>query len=144
MLSSLRAKVTPKAYSKDLHEAIFIMSAMNYKVIPIPPPPATQALASQTFKAPPIDGSLTVPELFDWHLRNTPNHPLFVYSDEHGDEHVLLWPQGVRAIHQSARIVMDRVRPRGSEIPVVAILAAAGKLAGLPSIFVLTASHHFL
>lgn len=120
------------------------MSAMDYKIIPVPPPPATQALASQTFRAPPIDGSLTVPELFDWHLQNTPDHPLFIYSDEHSEEHVLSWPQGVRAMHGSARIVMDRVRPRGSEIPVVAILAAAGKVAGLPSILVLTTSHHFL
>lgn len=107
------------------------MSAMGYKNIPIPPPPATQALDSKTFKPPPMDGSLTVPELFDWHLQNTPDHPLFVYSDEHGKEHVILWPQGVRAIHNSARIVMDRVKPRASEVPVIAILAASGKMLGL-------------
>ena len=100
---------------------------MKYMTIPFPPLPATQALNSQTFKPPPLDGSLTVPEQFDWHLANTPNHPLFVYSDDHGEEHVILWPQGVRAMHRSGRIVVDRVSPKGSEIPVVAILASAGK-----------------
>lgn len=104
------------------------MSAMKYKILPIPPPPATQARASRTFRAPPIDGSLTVPEMFDWHLVNTPNHPLFVYSDDHGKEHVILWTHGVRAIHRSARIVMDRVKPKATEIPVVAILAATGNV----------------
>lgn len=41
---------------------------------------------------------------------------------------MILCPQGVRAIHNSARIVMDRVKPRASEVPVVAILAASGEM----------------
>ncbi|KAJ7798343.1 hypothetical protein B0H13DRAFT_1933686 [Mycena leptocephala] len=33
--------------------------------------PSTQALRSPTFKAPPLDGSLTIAQIYDWHFQNT-------------------------------------------------------------------------
>lgn len=105
---------------------------MGYQILPTPPLPPTQALTSNTFKPPPLDGSLTVPELYDWHLHNTPNHPLFVYSDEAGKDHTILWPEAVRAVHRAGRIVQSRLQSsctNTSESPkVVAILAAAGAI----------------
>ncbi|KAF8993889.1 hypothetical protein BDQ17DRAFT_1431390 [Cyathus striatus] len=72
----------------------------------LPPPPSTQALASDTFRPPPLDGSLTLPEIYDWHMKNTPNHRLFVYAAKMNHA-----TQG----HNRSQ----------SEAPVIAILAAS-------------------
>ncbi|KAH8116797.1 hypothetical protein DFH11DRAFT_1687657 [Phellopilus nigrolimitatus] len=102
---------------------------MDYKVLPLATPPNPQALNSKTFKLPPLDGSLTIPEIYDWHLDNTPDHPLFVYSDPEGVEHKILWPAAVRAFHRAAHIVYSRVGNIVIEDalnpPVVAILSSA-------------------
>ena len=100
----------------------------EYFSLPIPPVPNTQALESNTFKCPPLDGSLSLPEIYDWHYHNTPDHPLFVFADEADENHTILWPQAVRAVHEAGRIVRSRV-PRDdkrSSTPVVAIVAAVG------------------
>ncbi|KLO12645.1 acetyl-CoA synthetase-like protein [Schizopora paradoxa] len=97
--------------------------------LPIPPPPNTQALTCPDFRPPPLDGSLTYPELFDWHLTRTPNHPIFVYSDDLGAEHRILWPEGARGIQSAARIVRQAVDGDEDVAPerptVVAILSTA-------------------
>lgn len=104
---------------------------MEFMTLPIPAPPNTQALACPDFRPPPLDGSLTYPELFDWHLTRAPNHPLFVYSDDVGAEHRILWPEGVRAIQSAARIVRLAVDGDENTTPdsptVVAILSSAGR-----------------
>ncbi|KAL6306740.1 hypothetical protein BKA93DRAFT_894740 [Sparassis latifolia] len=91
----------------------------------IPSPPQTQALSSRTFCPPPIDGSMTLPEIFDWHLANTPDHRLFVFSKDDGGIRTIYWPEAVRAIHVGARVVRKRMNwtPGMKENPVVAILA---------------------
>ena len=104
------------------------MLSTEYFSLPIPPVPNTQALKSNTFKCPPLDGSLTLPEIYDWHYHNTPDHPLFVFADEADENHTILWPQVVRAAHEAGRIVRSRV-PRDDKLssaPVVAIVAAVG------------------
>ncbi|THH29838.1 hypothetical protein EUX98_g4346 [Antrodiella citrinella] len=58
---------------------------------PIPTVPNTQALNSTTFRLPPLDGSLMIPEVWDWHLKYSPNHPVFIYTDDDGKEKVLYW-----------------------------------------------------
>ncbi len=103
----------------------------NYKVLPLPAPPPTQALSSKTFKTPPLDGSLTFPEIYDWHLEHTPSHPLFVYSDGDDKEQTILWPEAVHAVHRAGRIVRSLLSP-GDTVDVnrtpsvVAILAGTG------------------
>lgn len=99
---------------------------MNSFSVSIPPPPATQCLASDTFKQPPLDGSMAVPEIYDWHLRNSPNHPLFVYDDD-GAERVIDWATAVRAVHRAGRVIQSRVKCTDLRMPVVAILASSGK-----------------
>lgn len=105
---------------------------MDYKVLPLQDLPRTQALSSTTFKAPPLDGSLTVAELYDWHLQNTPTHPVFVYADDSGQNHTILWPEVVRAVHGAGRRIRTMVSPVtdtaiAPELPcTVAILSAAG------------------
>ncbi|KAJ7244352.1 hypothetical protein C8J57DRAFT_1725733 [Mycena rebaudengoi] len=48
----------------------------------LPPPPQTQALSSSTFTSPPLDGCLTIAEIYDWHFKNTPHHRLFVFAQK--------------------------------------------------------------
>ena len=95
----------------------------------LPPFPRTQALSSSTFRPPPLDGSLTVPELYDWHYENSPHHPLFIYSDEDGSVSTIYWPEATKAVHRAGRLATRLVsegRPRGSSRPVLAILAGNG------------------
>jgi hypothetical protein len=107
----------------------------NYITLPIPAPPKTQALNSTTFTLPPLDGSLTLPEIYDFHLERSPNHPLFVYADGFGSTRVILWCEAVRGVHQAGRIVRSRLEveqavPIGGR-PVIAILALAGMLCSI-------------
>lgn len=96
--------------------------------LPLPPLPDTQALSTKTFQKPPLDGSLTIPEIYDWHYAHSPEHPLFVYSDSHGDVKSILWPEAVRGVHTAASIVQTRVRvaKKDGEPRIVGILAASG------------------
>lgn len=78
---------------------------IDYQVLPIPPIPNTQALSSTTFKPPPLDGSLNLPEICEWNARNNPEHPVFVYADGDGEEHEILWPRFVRAMRRVSTFV---------------------------------------
>lgn len=95
----------------------------------LPPVPRTQALTSTSFCPPPLDGSLSVPELYDWHYTNSPNHPLFVYSDTDGGTVTITWKEVVRAVHDIGRKVRILAQERIAVEPsrhVFAILASSG------------------
>jgi hypothetical protein len=112
------------------------MADNNYVSLPIPAPPQTQALNSPTFILPPLDGSLTLPEICDFHLQHSPNHPVFVYADEPGSTRSIMWHEVVRGLHQAGHIVRSRVEaerlepPR--EIPIIALLCLSGMLHFMP------------
>lgn len=96
-----------------------------------PLPPHTQALNSTTFTPAPLDGSLTLPEICDWHLSHSPKHPLFVYAEQFPDKTEILWDEGVKAIHRAAHVINSAVDSNGLEStsftpPVVAMFAASG------------------
>lgn len=95
----------------------------------LPPPPQTQVLSSTTFRAPPLDGSLTLPEIYDWHLENTPNHRIFTFATEDGTVRDIMWPEAVTAMHVGAKILRERLSLRADtgNTPIVAILASSGK-----------------
>lgn len=94
----------------------------------IPPPPQTQALLSKTFRPPPLDGSLTLPELYEWHLEHSPEHKLFVFANDKGETRTICWPEAVRAIHVGAKLVKKTLSGTvsSSDPPVVAILSPSG------------------
>jgi long-subunit acyl-CoA synthetase (AMP-forming) len=71
--------------------------------------PKTHVLNSLTFKAPPLNESLTLPDLYDWHHENSPTHPLFVYEDGPGEVRNIAWAEVVRGIHRAARLVASRI-----------------------------------
>ncbi|KAF7328516.1 Acetyl-CoA synthetase-like protein [Mycena venus] len=93
----------------------------------LPPPPQTQARSSSTFVPPPLDGSLTIAQLYDWHFQNTPNHRLFVYTRADGSVRTIYWPEAVQAIYVGAKILRDRFKwiPGMVNTPVVSILASS-------------------
>ncbi|KAF7798676.1 hypothetical protein EIP86_009900 [Pleurotus ostreatoroseus] len=103
------------------------MSSLNtQKSLGLPPIPRTQALNSLTFRPPPLDGSLSVPELYDWHLDNSPDHPLFVYSNSDGAAKTIVWKEAAHAVHRTGRLVLDAIRPETEKAcgrVVIAILA---------------------
>ncbi|TFK37074.1 hypothetical protein BDQ12DRAFT_221196 [Crucibulum laeve] len=83
-----------------------------------------QATTSTTFTPPPLDGSLSLPEIFDYHASQSPHHPLFVY-EENGLVEVITWSHAVRAIHTAARYIDRFLSPDGTHnrSTVIAILA---------------------
>ncbi|KAK7689664.1 hypothetical protein QCA50_007459 [Cerrena zonata] len=99
----------------------------DYISLPIPPVPKTQGLTSSTFKIPPLDGSLTLPQIYDWNLKHSPTHPLFEYADEDGVITTLTWAQVVRGVHHAGayvklKIAKDQQRSL-EDRPIVSILA---------------------
>lgn len=85
------------------------------------------------FVKPPLDGSLSMVEIYDFHWWNNPNHPLFKYErfvdGMTGETEVetITWAHAVRAIHNAVAYV-ERVctNQSGSAMPqgsVVGILA---------------------
>ncbi|KAJ7842962.1 hypothetical protein B0H14DRAFT_2779739 [Mycena olivaceomarginata] len=76
----------------------------------LPPPPQTQARSSSTFVPPPLDGSLTIPQLYDWHFHRTTNHRLFVYPRADGSVRTIYWPDGVQAVYVGAKILRQRFK----------------------------------
>jgi len=101
-----------------------------FTMIHLPKPPQTQALSSKTFSPPPLDGSLTLPELCDWHLQHSPEHPFFIYPRQDGELQTITWAHAARAILTGARLVrkiMGWRRGMTGTAPVVAMLSASGE-----------------
>ncbi|KAK0184801.1 NRPS-like enzyme [Armillaria mellea] len=62
--------------------------------------PAPQGVSSPTFKTPPLDGSLTFPELLEYNAIHSAKHPLFRYDDlDNGGFRTISWEEGVAAVH---------------------------------------------
>lgn len=98
------------------------------QALPLAPWPNTQAVSSTTFKPPPLEGSLTVPEMYDWHYRHTPDHPVFVFP-ENGSTRIIKWPEVVQAVHTGARLLRSAtgLGVAEGEPAIVAIFAASGE-----------------
>jgi hypothetical protein len=87
---------------------------------------------SKTFTMPPLDGSLTIPELSDWHAEHSPDHLLFVHASSPGEKIGITFKQGAEGIHRAGRLLTERltklgVSPLDEDGPVVALLATSGK-----------------
>ncbi|KAJ6583069.1 hypothetical protein DFH09DRAFT_978909 [Mycena vulgaris] len=95
--------------------------------LPLPPVPQTQAIYSPTFKPPPLDGSLTMPQIYDWHFQHTANHRLFVYAQGDGTIRTIYWPEAMHAVYVGAKILRDRFHWVAGMVdtPIVSILASS-------------------
>ncbi|PBK78299.1 acetyl-CoA synthetase-like protein [Armillaria solidipes] len=93
----------------------------------IPPPPQPQGLSSPTFRVPPLDGSLTIQEIYAWHRQQSPSHRLFVYAREDGSVQTINWAEAVAAIYTGARLMRRRLQS-ATKPPVVAILSLSDSI----------------
>ncbi|KAF8067695.1 hypothetical protein FPV67DRAFT_1151358 [Lyophyllum atratum] len=87
---------------------------------------------AKSFMAPPLDGSLCIPEFYDWHFANNFNHPVFTYPHSDADNDAsrrITYGEFVPALHRAGRILgiqlnIDLEGDR-KDYPVVAILSTA-------------------
>ncbi|KAF4618223.1 hypothetical protein D9613_011591 [Agrocybe pediades] len=89
--------------------------------------PRTQALSTKTFTPPPLDGSMLLPEMCDWHRQHSPDHPLFVYARQNGELQIITWTQVSEAIYTGAKLVRKTMgwKPGHKNTGVVGILAVS-------------------
>lgn len=97
-----------------------------------------QGANSTTFSRPPFDTKLTIPELFEHHAKNSPNHPVFAYIDDDGKERVLYYPEVYRGIQKAATIAHAHYARRAAQYakeqegksendpPIIGILSTTG------------------
>lgn len=94
----------------------------------ISPPGKTHGQDPQSsFVPPPLDGSLTIPEIYDWHYQHNPSQALFIYSRD-GEQHSFRYSDVVPAVHRVGRSVTTLINrdPTKSSLDTVAILASTG------------------
>jgi len=93
----------------------------------------SETLHDQQFRVPPLDGSLCVPEIYDWHLVNNSTQPIFTYpNNEDGASRYITYGEFVPAFHRAGRLIaaqlnLDLEGDR-KDYPVVAILSIAGNV----------------
>ncbi|EKM51198.1 uncharacterized protein PHACADRAFT_103930 [Phanerochaete carnosa HHB-10118-sp] len=95
-----------------------------------PIPEHTHGQSCKTFKVPPLDGSLSIAQQFDWQAEHSPHHPLLEYIDDDGSLMSINFSTAQYAVHRGARIVLDALKEAGisKEKPVVAVVSAADPL----------------
>ena len=87
---------------------------------------------TKQFLPPPLDGSLVITEIVDWHSRENACHPLFRYRNDHGVLTHITWGQAVSAIYRVAHALQEIFPVAGIDQRVVGILAATGMSPCLP------------
>ena len=79
------------------------------------------------YETPPLDGSLTVPELYDWHYEHNPRFPVFQYLNDDRVPVKITYSEVVPAVHGAGRLVSSYIDRNETPQPVVAILSSVGK-----------------
>lgn len=96
------------------------------------PPAKTHPSRVPTFTPPPLDGSLTVSEIYDFHYEKNPWHPVFVFAAAPQQLTSLTYSDVVPAAHRAARFVAKlmnlNIESNSEEAarPLVAIVATSG------------------
>lgn len=99
--------------------------------------PTPQGQGSDTFHPPPVDGTRSLPELYEYNAKHSPDHPLFAFADDSSATRTIKYPEAWRMIQRAAKIVhgyvakhQKRYSTQGPETPMtpptVGILANAG------------------
>lgn len=84
-----------------------------------------QGANSTTFCAPPIDGSMTIPQMLEHHLEKSPHHKAYIYDDGQGGIVAIEFAQYIRTVHAACRrVVRDIALHKAGAV--VAIFADAG------------------
>ncbi|KAF8514478.1 hypothetical protein JB92DRAFT_2789445 [Gautieria morchelliformis] len=64
---------------------------------------------SNTFSRPPIDGTLTVDQLYDWHRVHSPRAAAFVFPKDNGLQTTLTWKALADGITKGAEIIQSSI-----------------------------------
>lgn len=90
--------------------------------------PLPKGKNSLTFHPPPVDGTRSVPELFQYNAEHSPEHPLFVFADGPDATRTIKYSEAWRMIQRASKIVHSL--PVGADSKTsrtVGILANAGE-----------------
>ena len=95
------------------------------------PTPRTQGLSSATFTQPPLDGSLSIPALYEWLANHSAHHPLFIFEGVLGSQRTILRNEAQQGIERAAKRIRQEVgynvnSHSEEDPPVIAVLASAG------------------
>ncbi|KAJ7673944.1 hypothetical protein DFH06DRAFT_1467316, partial [Mycena polygramma] len=82
----------------------------------------SQGVNPRTFCPPPLDGSLTIPQLLDYHLERSPNHKAYIYDDGRGGIGSVEFAEYIRAVHAACRRLLRDTEP-GAPYKVGAVVA---------------------
>ncbi|KAJ6566967.1 hypothetical protein B0H19DRAFT_716138 [Mycena capillaripes] len=83
-----------------------------------------QGVNNPTFCAPPLNGSLTIPQILDYHLENSPRHKAYIYDDGQGGVISIEFAQYIRMVHAACRRIL-RDNPSHPAGAVIAVFADA-------------------
>lgn len=96
----------------------------------VPPVPPTQAKQS-TFVLPPLDGSLSIPELIDHNVLRNGKHHFFLYPEDNGTLRTVSWSEAGQAMLRYAGCIRQMLGwtpgTYASSAPVISIVAHSGE-----------------
>ncbi|KAL0566769.1 hypothetical protein V5O48_015232 [Marasmius crinis-equi] len=105
--------MAPKKFLRDLP------LTLSSGIAPIP----------RKFKIPPLDGSLALPEIYDWHFAENPNKTLFMYESEPAGYTHITYREVVPASHRASQWIASAISVDLDEVtdetPPVAIIATS-------------------
>lgn len=110
------------------------------------PVPLLLTKEGSKFQHPPLDGSMTIPQIYDWHYAHSPDHPAFVFKDPIcGDIKRLTYREIVPAMHMAARSILREIgtyspHPTSAMYGPIAIVANTGLFA--PSVCGSVSAHN--
>lgn len=94
------------------------------------PHPNPTLHSAPNWTIPPLDGSLGIPELYDFHYEHNPDHPIFVYAEPDGGLTHIPYAKFIPAAHRAGWYVTKITNfdhsADANVRPCVAILAASG------------------
>ena len=87
-----------------------------------------QGSGSSTFTPPPLDGSLVLHQIYDFHGKHSAKHPLYVFEDPFGELRTMSWADAQRGIHRASQFATKALGIPGNAAnpPTIAILANSG------------------
>ena len=89
-------------------------------------------------------GSLTIPEIYDWHLKHTPEHPLFEFIHADGQTRVINYPEACRAFYRVSHLIRKQmgdaldVALSPERRKIIAIVANPGEMTALLKVKIAT------
>lgn len=85
----------------------------------------------QSFKLAPWDGSLTLPQIYDWHFVHNPRHTVFIYEAPTAGYVHLTYREVMPAAYRAAAYIANAISVDLNNVPAniapVAIVATSGQ-----------------